>query len=69
MPVKFWQTIVRFRFFLRYLILTVLKSSPSIWQYVVTVKSTVKISSIFAAFLRNMNFNDAQGLFLLIKGV
>ena len=33
-----------------------MKSSPSIWQYVVSVKSTVKISSIFVAFLENMNF-------------
>ena len=32
------------------------KSSLSIWQYVVTVKSMVKISSIFVAFLENMNF-------------
>ena len=32
------------------------KSSPSIWHYVVSVKSTVKISSIFVAFLENMNF-------------
>ena len=33
-----------------------MKSSPSIWHYVVDVKSTVKISSIFVAFLENMNF-------------
>ena len=33
-----------------------MKSSPSIWGYVVSVKSTVKISSIFVAFLENMNF-------------
>ena len=33
-----------------------MKSSPSIWRYVVNVKSTVKISSIFVAFLENMNF-------------
>ena len=32
------------------------KSSPSIWRYVVSVTSTVKISSIFVAFLENMNF-------------
>ena len=32
------------------------KFSPSIWRYVVNVKSTVKISSIFVAFLENMNF-------------
>ena len=34
-----------------------MKSSPSIWHYVVSVKSTVKISSIFVAFLENKNFN------------
>ena len=34
-----------------------MKSSPSIWcYYVVSVKSTVKILSIFVAFLKNMNF-------------
>ena len=33
------------------------KFSLSIWQYVVTVKSTVKISSIYVAFLENINFN------------
>ena len=32
------------------------ESSPYIWRYVVSVKSTVKISSIFVAFLENMNF-------------
>ena len=32
------------------------KSSPSIWRDAVTVKSTVNISSIFVAFLENMNF-------------
>ena len=34
-----------------------MKSSPSIWHYEVDVKSMVKISSIFVAFLENMNFN------------
>ena len=34
-----------------------MKSSLSIWHYVVSVKSTVKISSIFVAFLENTNFN------------
>ena len=29
---------------------------PSMWLYVVSVKSTVKISSIFVAFLENMDF-------------
>ena len=33
-----------------------MKSSPSIWHYNVDVKSAVKISSIFVAFLENMNF-------------
>ena len=33
-----------------------MKSSPSIWRYVVNFKSTVKISPIFVAFLENMNF-------------
>ena len=32
------------------------KSSSSIWHYVVSVKSRVKISSIFVAFLENTNF-------------
>ena len=31
------------------------KSSPSIWHYKVSVKFTVKISSIFVAFLENTN--------------
>ena len=35
-----------------------MKSSPAIWHYVLSVKSTVKISSIFVAFLENTNFND-----------
>ena len=34
------------------------KSSPSIWHYVVSVKSTLKISLIFVAFLENTNFNQ-----------
>ena len=34
-----------------------MKSSPSIWRYVVNVKLTVKNLSIFVAFLENMNFN------------
>ena len=33
-----------------------MKSSPSIWCYVVNVKSTVKILAIFVAFLENINF-------------
>ena len=35
-----------------------MKSSPWIWRSVVNVKSTVKISSIFVAFLENMNFKN-----------
>ena len=35
------------------------KSSPWIWHYVVSVKSTVKILSIFVAFLENTNFKLA----------
>ena len=34
-----------------------MKSSPSIWRYVVSVKSSLKISSMFEAFSGNMNFN------------
>ena len=34
------------------------KKSLSIWHYVVIVKSTVKILSIFMAFLENMNFKE-----------
>ena len=36
------------------------KSSSSFWHYVVSVKSTVKISSIFVAFLENMNLKGMQ---------
>ena len=32
-----------------------------IWRYVGSVKSTVKISSIFVAFLENTNFNSLYG--------
>ena len=39
-----------------------MKSSPSIWHYVVSVKSTVKISSMFVAFLEDMNFKTLQGI-------
>ena len=35
-----------------------MKSSPSVWHYVVNVKSTVKISAICVAFLENMNFKQ-----------
>ena len=33
-----------------------MKSSPAIWHYVLSVKSTSKISSIFVTFLENTNF-------------
>ena len=50
-----------------------MKSSPSIWHYVVSVsvKSTAKISSIFVAFLENTNFNSAINtkFVLLIVGL
>ena len=39
-----------------------MKSSLSIWQYVADVKLTVKILSIFVAFLENMNFKFIFGL-------
>ena len=32
----------------------------SIWRYVVNVKSSVKILSIFVAFLENMNFKGQK---------
>ena len=35
-----------------------MKSSMSIWHYVASVNWTVKISSIFVAFLENNNFNN-----------
>ena len=33
-----------------------MKSSPSIWHLLHSVKSKVKISSIFVVFLENLNF-------------
>ena len=39
------------------------KSWPKIWHLLHNVKSTVKISSIFVAFLENMNFTKAEKLF------
>ena len=33
-----------------------MKSSPAIWHLLYNVKSMVKISSIFVAFLENMDF-------------
>ena len=40
-----------------------MKSSLSIWRYVVNVIVMVKISSIFVAFLENMNFRTAKRIF------
>ena len=39
-----------------------MKSSSSIWLYVVSVKLKVKILSIFVAFLENMNFKLKKGI-------
>ena len=39
-----------------------MKSSLSIWKYVVSVKLTVSISSNFVAFLENTNFNYLPAL-------
>ena len=33
-----------------------MKSSLSIWRYILSVKYTMKFSSIFVAFLENMTF-------------
>ena len=46
-----------------------MKSLPSIWQLLHIVKSFVKISSIFVAFLENMNFNRESFLFLFIVNI
>ena len=43
-----------------------MKSAPLIWHYVVGVKLTVKIFSIFVAFLENMNFR-IRNAFVLIS--
>ena len=42
-----------------------MKSSPSIWHYVVSVKSLVKILSNFVAFLENTNFTFLDDHFAL----
>ena len=39
-----------------------MKSSTQTWHLLHNVKSTVKISSIFVAFLGNMNFNINQSM-------
>ena len=36
------------------------KYLPAIWHYVVSVKLTVKILSIFVVFLENTNFNPEK---------
>ena len=38
-----------------------MKSTPSNWHLLHNVKLTVKILSIFVAFLENMNFMNKQG--------
>ena len=43
------------------------KSSTSIWHLLHNVKSMVKISSIFVAFLENMNFKHKDGILDLWK--
>ena len=43
-----------------------MKSSLSIWHYVVSVKSTVKIFSIFVAFLENTNFTTPPNQVFLL---
>ena len=45
------------------------KSSPSIWHLLHNIKSTVKISSIFVAFLENMNFKGARPVSLKYRKV
>ena len=44
-----------------------MKSSPSIWHYVVSVKSKVKISQILVAFLENTNFKDHFMYHIILK--
>ena len=39
--------------------------TPLIWHYVVSVKSAVKISSTFVAFLENTNFKKNRQIGLL----
>ena len=52
----FWHFLVKLCFLRRPQNLT--KSTPSIWHYIVSVKLTVKILSIFVAFFENLNFKD-----------
>ena len=42
-----------------------MKSSPANWQYIVSVKSSVKNLSNFLAFLENTNFNSQSQQFHL----
>ena len=42
-----------------------MKSSPANWQYIVSVKSSVKNLSNFLAFLDNTNFNSQSQQFHL----
>ena len=45
-----------------------MKSSPVIWCYVASVKSSVKILSIFVAFLENMNKGPKNSRPLILFG-
>ena len=44
-----------------------MQSSLSIWHYVVSVKSMVKISSFFVAFLENTNFINPKEKVLRVE--
>ena len=44
-----------------------MKSSPLIWHLLHNVKLTVKILSIFVAFLENINFNDQYRTFFFSR--
>ena len=44
------------------------KLTKSIWHYIVSVKSTVNISSIFVTFLENTNFNETLLYVILVAG-
>ena len=41
----------------------------SIWHYVVSVKITLKILSIFVAFLENTNFTSESHFHILLKNL
>ena len=56
--ILFWVTIAYMKFKVEFSVFQEghKKISPSIWPLLLNVKSTVKISLIFVAFLENMNF-------------